>query len=63
MYDICSGDVKIIRLFRSASSPQENVCQRVKGDVNGSHEDDVGPEIALVEVVAVQHLGALGEAG
>lgn len=58
---ICS-DVKI-RLFRSASPPQEDVCQRVEDDVNDSHEDDVGPEIALVKVVLVQYVGALGKAG
>lgn len=62
MYDICSSSVKIC-LFRSASPPQEDICQQVKDGVNGSHEGDVGPEVALVEVVAVQHLDTFGEAG
>lgn len=50
------------RLFRSASFPQKDVRQEMENDVNDSHEKDVGPEVALVEVVTVQHLGAFGEA-
>lgn len=35
----------------------------MKDDVNDSHENDVGPKVALVEIVAVQHLSSFGEAG
>lgn len=47
---------------RGASFPQEDVSREMEDRVSDDHEDDVEPEVALVEVVALQHLVALGEA-
>lgn len=52
-----------VHLSRSASSPQKDVGQQMEDDVNDGHEDDVGPKVALIEIVAVQDLGSFGEAG
>lgn len=53
----------IARLSRSASLPQKDACQQVENDVDDDHENNVRPEIVLVKVVAIQHLGAFGQTG
>jgi hypothetical protein len=35
----------------------------MEDDVNDDHKNDIRPEVALVKIITIQHLGAFGETG